>query len=208
MPESVLRQPDVYRPFNGPEVDRLNGFVIDARLLGNMQLFNETPTTASWGFSAEEGESSSIDEPADESVRAAITVLRQLYNHKEPHSFRNTIKLLKQSVHEHDGPHRDAAMSELDMFFTVEKQTMGGIGMAFAIEDLSGKVKQVNVPTLLDAYFHGKYLHSGNDKSKLAALLDDMGPFAPLTLFNVMLGLRNLYWMTANAAEAALKNAA
>jgi hypothetical protein len=208
MSKSVLTQPDVYRPFTGPEVARLSHFIDEARRLGNMQLFKETPTKASFGFSVEEGETTSMDEPNEEAVRAAITVLRQLYKHNEPHSFRNTIKLLKQNVCEHDGPHRDAALTELDAYFVGEKQALAGIGMAFVIENPKGERKQIDTRTMLDAYFHGKYLHGGNEKAKLAAILDDLAPFAQLTFYSVMLKLSNLYWGTANAAVAALKHAA
>ena len=58
--------------------------------------------------------------------------------------------------------------------------------------------------SLACAYFHGKYLHSGNPKSELARQLDELQPFPQMTLYSVMLKLRNVYWVAANVVDRIL----
>jgi len=194
---------DVYRPFNRAESGMLRGFVLDARRLGRMKFFAQVPSRASWKVS-EEGVSSNMTKPDDEALRAAITQFRQIYNPNEPHSFDKTIKLLKRSAHERNGPLRDAAITQLDGFIEAERHFLAGIGVGIVFDDGITQ-RSINPQTVLDAYFHGMYLHSGNDKSKLARQLDDLEPWGRLTLYSVMLGLRNVYWMTANVVDRVLR---
>lgn len=194
---------DVYRPFNRAESDALRRFALDARRLGEMQFFKQVPSNASMIFD-ETGMSSTMTKPDDEALRAAITQFRQIYSRDEPHSFDKTIKLLKRSTHERNGPLRDAAMTQLDRFIEAERYALAGIGMGIVFDNGITQ-RSINPRTILDAYFHGVYLHSGNDKSELARQLDDLEPWGRFTFYTVMLGLRNVYWMTANVVDRVLR---
>jgi hypothetical protein len=183
----------------------LRSFVSDARRLGHMRFFEEVPTNASMSFDRESGLTAKMAEPDDEALRAAITQFRQLYTAHEPHSFSKVRELLKRSVHEHDGPQRSAALAALAQYNEAERVAMAGVGMGIVFEDAtSGERNEMDTRKIIDAYLHGRYLHSGNDKSKLAANLDDIPVMARFTFYTVMLALRNLYWMLANAVDRVL----
>ena len=74
--------------------------------------------------------------------------------------------------------------------------------------DGGDRQKSIAPAEIIDAYFHGFYLHSGNEKSKLARQLDELQPFPRYTLYSVMLVLRNVYWNAANAAERVVREPA
>jgi hypothetical protein len=76
-----------------------------------------------------------------------------------------------------------------------------GVGIVFESPDAD---QDIGPREIIDAYFHGYYLHSGNDKSDLAKRLDDLEPWPRFTLYTVMLRLHNVYWAAANAAERPL----
>jgi hypothetical protein len=197
----------VYRPFTVAESQALRSFVQDARRLGSMRFFKEVPSQASLTFDNESGLglTGTMQEPEDEALRAAITQFRQLYDHNEPHSFNKTISLLKRSAHEHKGSRRDEAINALDGFIEASHRAMAGIGMAIVFENPeSGEQRRITAEKIIDAYFHGKYLHSGNDKSKVADNLDGIPVMSRLTFYSVMFNLRNVYWCAANAVDRVL----
>ncbi|MGH2878796.1 MAG: hypothetical protein ACRDK4_04215 [Solirubrobacteraceae bacterium] len=195
VPETLVVLDDVivvYRPFTNAESRALRGFVQDARRLGSMRFFKEVPTRASLTFDNESGLGliGTMQEPEDEALRAAITQFRQLYDHNEPRSFNKTISLLKRSAHEHSGNRRDEAINALDEFIEASHQAMAGIGMAIVFENPeSGEQRRMTAEKIIDAYLHGKYLHSGNDKSKVADDLDGIPVMSRLTFYSVMLNL-------------------
>ena len=167
-----------------------------------MSLFEQVPHSMSMTF--EHGALRwEMQEPDDEAVRAAITQFRQLYSHNEPHSFRRAINTLKRSVHERGGPLRDAALRDLDGHLASERSALGAVGIGIVFEHEDNR-EEVNARTILDAYFHGHYLHSGNEKTDLARRLDELQPVPRYTLYSTMLLLRNVYWNAANAAEQVL----
>ncbi len=145
-----------------------------------------------------------MDEPDDEAVRAAVTQFRQIYAHDEPHSFRKAMNLLKRSAHEHDGKQRTEAIALFEGHIEAERQALrAGIGVGIVFEHPEGQ-QSIDPRAIIDAYFHGLYLHSGNPKSELAHRLDELQPFARYTLYSVMLVLRNVYWNAANAVDRVL----
>jgi hypothetical protein len=201
---SVLDRPtEIYRPFSSSESAVLRGFVENVRRLALMRFFEEVPQQATQTIGAN-GLGSEMEEPDDEAVRSAITQFRQIYSHGEPHSFNKAINTLKKSAHGHGGPHRDEAIELLDGHLQAGKAALkGGIGLGIVFETPDGQ-RPIDPETILDAYFHGYYLHSGNEKSDLTRRLDELQPWPRYTLYTVMLQLRNVYWMAANAVDRVL----
>jgi hypothetical protein len=158
-----------------------------------MTFFKQVPKEATLTFD-EEGMTAEMDEPDDEALRAAITQFRQIYAHNEPHSFQKTMQLLKRSVNEQGSALRDQALQDLNGWLDLERKTLReGIGIGIAFERTEGTA-EIDPRTLIDAYFHGLYLHSGNPKSELVRDLEGTRPMARMTLYSVMLQLRNVYW--------------
>jgi hypothetical protein len=144
-----------------------------------------------------------MDKPDTEAVRAAISLLRQLYTPTEPTSAAVLLNVLKRSAYEHAGAERDDAIQELKLLGAWTKQIVArgvGIGIVF---DHGTHQQSVHPSEILDAYFHGRYLHSGNDLSELVARLDDVG-LGPFTLYQVMRELAKAYWVIANGVERIL----
>jgi hypothetical protein len=194
----------IYRPFSADEAVQLRGFVDAVRSLGGMRFFAQVPQQATMSWKPDGGFSAEMDEPDDEALRAAITQFRQIYSPDEPHSFHRAIKVLKRSVHERGSELRDAALADLDGHVQAERDTLRqGGAMKLVFETPEGS-RPIDSKTIIDAYFHGQYLHSGNRKSELARRLDELQPWPRYTLYTVMLGLRNVYWVAANAAQRAL----
>jgi hypothetical protein len=194
---------DVYRPFTRAESDVLRGFVAGVRRLGEMRFFKQVPKTAMLNIGGT-APHSDMEEPDDEDLSAAISQFRQIYNPHEPHSFSKAMKLLKKSAHERNGPLRSAAIADLDGHVDAAREALeAGIGIGIVFDEGS-KQRDMDPSKILDAYFHGQYLHSGNEKSELARRLDDLPPFPRLTLYHVMLALRNVYWIAANAVDRVL----
>jgi len=168
-----------------------------------MQLFKEVPTQATQRF-GQGGMYGEMEEPNDEAVRAAITQFRQIYAHNEPHSFQKALKLLKRSAHDHDGPERAETIALLDGHLDAEREALNrGIGLGIVLERPTGS-QSIDTRTIIDAYFHGHYLHSGNKKTELARQLDELQPWPKYTLYTVMLRLHNVYWVAANAVDRVL----
>jgi len=194
---------EIYQPFSSVETALLRAYVTDARRLGDMSLFKQTPKKATFSWSRETGASTEMEEPSDESVRAALTIFRQLYSPSEPHSFRRIINLLKRSVHEHDGPRRQEALEFLDYYPAEHSRRMEpGVGLSF---DRPTESENIDVETIIDAYLHGYYFHGSNQKSDLARQLDEVDPFPRFTLYTTVHYLAGLYWMAANTIDCILK---
>lgn len=199
--EEIVEQPlEIYRPFTVRETEILRDFVVDVRLLGGMSLFEQVPKKASVTWDAEAGHSTEMKEPSDESVRAALTVFRQLYTGSEPHSFKVVINLLKASVHDYGGPRRQEALDFFAYYPEEHRNRMRpGIGISFENPDGSGH--DIDTATIIDAYAHGLYLHGTNEKSKLARQLDDLRPLPRFTFYRAMYDLADLYWMAGNVVD-------
>jgi hypothetical protein len=113
------------------------------------------------------------------------------------------LNLLKRSAHEKAGPLRDAAISELrDLGRWTREVLARGIGIGVIFEH-GDRQESVSPEEILDAYFHGRYLHSGNELSDLARRLDDVG-LPRFTLYNVMRDLARAYYVIANVVDRVL----
>jgi hypothetical protein len=114
------------------------------------------------------------------------------------------LNLLKASVNDHAGPHRQAALDEVRDLgrWTKELLTAGiGIGIIFEHGD---RQQSVSTEEILEAYFHGRYLHSLNDQSDMVDRLDDLDALPRFTLYNVMRNLTRAYFVIANVIDLIL----
>jgi hypothetical protein len=178
-------------------------FVADVRRLGKMRFFDQVPTSASLNWGAE-GARATMDEPDDEAVRAAVSAFRQIYASDEPTSVARTLSILKRSVRARGGADRDDALEAIrDLKMWLTEILDHGIGMGITFDDGQHQ-DRVDARRILDTYFHGKYLHSGNAKTALARRLDDLEPWPRYTLYSVMWKLTRAYWIIASVAELAL----
>jgi hypothetical protein len=195
-----LRQPRrVYRPFTRDETRILRNYVSNARELAEMRFFKQVPNS----FTVAGEVPFSMDEPDSQDTRAAMALLRQLYTPSEPTSAAVVLNLLKKSAHEHGGPSRDAAISELRDLGSWTREIVAagtGIGIVF---DHGETQRPIRPAEILDAYFHGKYLHGGNDLSDVVLQLDEIG-VPRFTLYNVMRELARAYYVVANVVGLVL----
>jgi hypothetical protein len=195
---------EVYRPFTAAESDLLRGFVASVRRLGRMRFFEQLPKTATQHWD-DEGMRGEMKEPDDEAVQAPISAFRPIYKGSEPQSAAAILNLLKRSVRAHDGAKREDALAAIADLGEWRKSALNaGIGLGIRFE-YPTRQERVDPATILDAYFHGQYLHSANDKSKLVRRLDDLDPWPRYTLYTVMGRLMRVYWVIANVVELILK---
>lgn len=201
---TVLDDPSaVFRPLTLSEAELLRGFVVNVRQLGQMRFLKEVPQSATMRFDHGAFESK-MEEPDEEALRAAITVFRHIYSHTEAHSFKKSMNLLKRNAHEHAGTERDEAIALLDGHLESEREAIqSGVGMGIVFERPEG-ADNITTERIIDAYFHGYYLHSGTEKSKLVKELEDLEPWPKYTMYTVMLALHNVYWRAANAVDLVL----
>lgn len=198
---------EVYRPFSVSESELLRGFVSSVRRLGRMRFFEQLPKTASQHWD-DEGICGEMQEPDDEAVQAAIGAFRPIYKRNEPQSAAAILNLLKRSVRGRDGAKRKEALAAIASFAEWQQHELkAGIGLGIRFE-YPTREERVDPAKILDAYFHGQYLHNANDKSKLARRLDDLDPWPRYTLYTVMGRLTRVYWVIANVVELILKEPA
>jgi hypothetical protein len=141
-------------------------------------------------------------------VERPVGLFRQLYNHHEPTSFHQILKLIGQHAHERAWVHRDAATAELKALREWEKHALKPTaalrwqhtapdGSIVSEEDLTPEV-------LIDLFLHGKYLHNGNEKSDAL----DAWPLAHVaqhSFFGAMAALSQVYWVAAKVVREVLK---
>jgi hypothetical protein len=71
------------------------------------------------------------------------------------------MNLLKRSARDQNGPLRGAALAELDRHVETGNEVLKlGMGMGIVFEDRSNR-EEIDARMIIDAYFHGQYLHSG-----------------------------------------------
>ncbi|HEX3804789.1 MAG TPA: hypothetical protein VHV75_18335 [Solirubrobacteraceae bacterium] len=197
------RPADIYGPFTAAERTTLMTFVADVRRLGKMRFFDQVPRSASLNWGAE-GPQATMDEPDDEAVRAVVSAFRQIYASDEPTSAARTLSILKRSVRARSGADQADALEAIrDLKMWLNEILDYGIGMGISFDDGQHQ-DRVDAKRILDTYFHGKYLHSGNAKAALARRLDNLEPWPRYTLYRVMWKLARAYWIIANVAEFAL----
>lgn len=169
-----------------------------------MRFFKQVPTNASikWDENGLRGE---MEEPDDESIRAAVTAFRQIYNPQEPTSVKRVMDVLSQSAHEHNGPRRDETiMAVRELRKCTRDAVSRGIGMGIVFDSGTSQ-RSVDPAAIVDAYFHGRYLHSGNELADEVRRLDDIGPWARFTLYHVMFESTRSYCVVANIVDRILE---
>lgn len=200
--ESVPRlAADIYTPFCTQETRRLRSYIADVEELVGSTFFQ--PGEQKLTLSAELGGplQSSLTYPGEEAVRAVVGLFRQLYNHHEPTSYHQILKLLSRHSHERGSEHRDAAVAELKALREWEKEALRPtIALKWQHARSDGSIaneEDLTPEVLIDLFLHGKYLHKGNEKSdKLAAW-----PYAHLlqqSFFGAMIALSQVYWVGRN----------
>jgi hypothetical protein len=209
MTASVLAEAaDVYTPFDERETKRLRQYVADVEEMVASAFFQPGKQTLT--LSAEMGGplQSTLIYPGEEAVRAVVGLFRQLYNHHEPTSYHQVLKLLGRHVHDRDGDHRDAALAELKALREWEKDALQP-GMALRWQHCrpDGSVaheEDLTPAVLIDLFLHGRYMHKGNEKSdKLDAW--PLAHVAQQSFFDAMHGLSQVYWVGANVVREILK---
>lgn len=144
----------------------------------------------------------------EESVRAVVGLFRQLYNHGEPTSYHQIVKLLSRHVHERGSEYRDAAGAELRALRQWEQDALRptmALKWQHARPDGSIAYEEEFTPAvLIDLFLHGKYLHKGNEKSdKLAAW--PLAHVAQHAFFGAMRALSEVYFVGRNVVAEVLK---
>jgi len=164
-----------------------------------MEFFKKVPSSFNVAPDAEV----SMTEPTDEEVRAAVTLFRQIYTSTEATSAASVLKLLRRSARERDGHLSDAAIKDLrDLGRWTNEILAKGTGMGIVF-DHHDRQEAVRPAEILNAYFHGHYLHSGNDLSELAERLDEVG-VPRFTFYNVMRDMTRAYSVIANGIDRIL----
>jgi hypothetical protein len=195
---------EVFAPFSVASSKRLRQYVQDVIYLADLSFFSQIPSSVTLSYDDEGELSEDIQEPEDEAVRAAASRIRQLYASNEPTSTDSIMQILHESLREKDGARRAAATKWLkDLKKSVNRNLRSGIGVGIKFEGgpHSGEVEPKQI---VDAYFHGKYFHSGNAKSDLVEALDDIGPFGRQTFYVSLLHLAQSYQPIANNVKIIL----
>lgn len=204
--QPLERPAEVYQPFTAEEREVLSTFVGNVRSLGKMRFFDQVPKSASISYDDASSRAEMI-EPEDEAVRAAITLFRQIYTSAEPASAAAALKILKRRIRGRSGPYQAEALEAIKELRSWLNQILErGIGLGIVFERPTGP-DPITPRRILDAYFHGHYLHSGN-KTTLARELDQLQPWPRYTFYSVMWKLTRAYWVIANVAELALQTPA
>lgn len=209
MTDSVLRlAAEIYAPFDERQTRRLRQYVADVEELVESAFFQPGEQTLT--LSAEMGGplQSTLVYPGEEAVRAVVGLFRQLYNHREPTSYNQTLKLLGRHVHDRGGPHRDAASAELKALRECEKDALRpSIALKWQHCRPDGSVayyEDLTPEVLIDLFLHGHYLHKENEKSdKLDAW--PLTHVAQQSFFGAMGSLSQVYWVGANVVREILK---
>jgi len=208
-PESVLcLAEEIYTPFDAGETRRLRSYIADVEELVGSRFFQ--PGEQKLTLSAEIGGplQSTLVYPGEEAVRAVVGLFRQLYNHHEPTSYHQMLKLLSRHAHERGSEHRDAAVAELKSLREWEKDALRPtivLKWERAREDGSiADTEDLTPAVLIDLFLHGKYLHKGNEKSdKLDAW--PLAHVAQQVFFDAMINLSRIYWVGRNVVAEVVK---
>lgn len=207
MSDSILcLASEIYSPFDVRETRRLRQYIADVEELTGSAFFQ--PSDRRLTLSAVAGGSleSTLAYPGEEAVRAVVGLFRQLYNHREPTSYHQALKLLGEHVHQRDSDHRSAATAELKALREWEKDALRPtVGLHWQHRGLDGSVgsEELTPAVLIDLFLHGRYLHKGNEKSDKL----DAWPLAHLAqhrFFGAMLDLARVWWVGRNVVSKVL----
>lgn len=205
--DSVLHQATkIYAPFDSRETRRLRQYVADVEELVGSSFFSageKLTLTSELGGPLQ----TQLTYPGEEAVRAIVGLFRQLYNHHEPTSYRQILKLLTKHAGEKEGSLREQAVEELRGLRAWEKealrptvqlnmQTTGPDGAVVSAEELTPAV-------LIDLFLHGRYLHKGNEKSdKLNAW--PLAHVAQHSFLGAIRSLSQVWWVGRNVVKEVL----
>jgi hypothetical protein len=164
--DSILRDAaKIYSPFNLRETRRLRGYVADVEEFVQSSFFRSGNQKLTLSAGMGGPLQSSITYPGEEAVRAVVALFRQLYNHHEPTSFHQILKLLSHHAHELGSEHCEAAVGELKALRDWEKQALTPameLKLQHTTQDGSVVHEENYTPeVLIDLFLHGKYLHKG-----------------------------------------------
>jgi hypothetical protein len=212
MSDSVLRLAgELYSPFDPRETRRLRGYVQLVEDLASSTFFQSGEQKLTLSTDAGGPLKTTLDYPGEEAVRAVVGLFRQLYNHNEPTSYNQILKLLGRHVHERDSAHRDTGLEELRALREWEKDalrpTMELKWQHIRPDGTLAYEEELTPAVLIDLFLHGRYLHQGNEKSDKL----DAWPLAHLaqhSFFGAMSALSQVYWVGANVVREILKTPA
>jgi hypothetical protein len=200
--DSVLRlAAEIYAPFDAQETRRLQGYMTDVEQLVGSKFFQPGEQKLTLSAEMDGPLQSSLTYPGEEAVRAVVGLFRQLYNHHEPTSYHQILKLLSRHAHERGSEHRDAAVAELKALREWEKEALRPtIALKWEHARPDGSIayeEDLTPEVLIDLFLHGKYLHKGNEKSDKL----DAWPLAHVlqqSFFGTMIALSQVYWVGRN----------
>ncbi len=208
MDDSILRKAaDIYASFDVRETRRLRDFVADVEALVSSSFFQPGNQTLKISGEAGQPVQSNLQYPGEEAVRAIVGLFRQLYNHREPTSYHQILKLLSEHAHQRNSAGRDLVIADLRKLRDCEKEALAptiDLKWQHVRPDGSTYEEQLTPEVLIDLFLHGKYLHKGNEKS---AKLADY-PLAHLlqhTFFGALIALSEVYWVGRNVVSEVLK---
>jgi hypothetical protein len=191
---------EIYRPFDAAEVKRLRAFVADVEGLSESALFTDQTNVFKISGEINQPIKQELEYPGEEAIHAAVGRFRSLYNSNELTSYSQILKLLGRHAHEHESPRQREA---LDALKDLRKWEGEALAESSGIEiNFNGEV--LTAPVLIDMFFHGHYLHKGNDLSdKLDAF-----PLRGLLLsefIRAMQVLMRVYWVGRNVVAQILE---
>ncbi len=169
-----------------------------------MRFFQQIPEQLRVSWDLESGMTSAMDHPDDEDTAAAVAKFRQIFNASEPTSYKAAFDTLTTNIRDRGAGRAEEAVDALADHRRIERRVLrDGIGIGITLDN--GKAQRALSPReILDAYFHGEYLHSGNEKARLVETLEQLDGVARMTLYSTMERAAQVYWVGANVVEIAL----
>lgn len=203
----MLRQAgQIYVAFDVKETRRLRQYVADVEELVGSSFFS--PGKEMLTLSSELGAplQTQLTYAGEEAVRAIVGLFRQLYNHREPTSYNQILKLLSKHADDHNGPLQDQAIEALRELQKWEKNALRPtVALNWRHVGPEGQVREevLTPAVLIDLFLHGRYLHKGNQKSdKLDAW--PLADAAQHSFLGAIRALSQVWWVGRNVVSAVL----
>lgn len=193
--DSPLHHPsEIYAPFEHGEIARLRRHVQLVDDLLAASLFN-TDETLALTIEAEEGGmmTENIAYPGEESVRSAVTLFRQVYNHAEPSSYNAVLKTLGRHVHDRPSSLQEEAKEQLRELKDLKRDALNRPSIGMTINGWSPSTAEI-----IGLFFNGKYFHS--DHKQAHVLGDHPEAFLLFEFLGAVQRLSGLFNVTREAA--------
>lgn len=205
--DSVLRQPrQIYAPFDIGETRRLRQYVADVEELVGSSFFSPGEETLTLTSELGGPLQTKLTYAGEEAVRAIVGLFRQLYNHHEPTSYHQTLKLLIEHAWEKQGPLREQAVEELRGLRAWEKEALRPtVAMKTQTTGADGQVvneEELTPTVLIDLFLHGRYLQGNEKSAKLEAW--PLAHVAQHTFLGAIRSLSQVWWVGRNVVAQAL----